>query len=96
MISAVIPLSFQPCVCVCGLTSEQRNVGLSRLKGAAGLTHQLLPHLLQRHHLTNRDQSHAFIHQSLHRHHRANPANSPANEKTFETSGRVTLHLLIG
>lgn len=50
MISAVISLASSPvCVCVrvCGLTSEQRNVGLSRLEGAAGLTHQLLPHLLQ-------------------------------------------------
>lgn len=33
------------------LTGEQTHVGLTRLERTSGLTHQLLPDLLQRHHL---------------------------------------------
>lgn len=87
MVSTVSLLASSPvceCVCVCGLTGKQRHIGLSRLEGAAGLTHQLLPHLLQRHHLTTRNQSHTFIHEPVRSQPYASLGNGEANWKTLK------------
>lgn len=40
------------------LTCEEAHVGLARLEGAPGLSHHLLPFLLQRRHLGHRGQKH--------------------------------------
>lgn len=51
------------------LTGEQTHVGLTRLERTSSLTHQLLPDLLQRHHLKRRSRRPAKVRWPRHQGH---------------------------